>query len=277
MPESVSADAGRVRCAPSLLALACEFTGTLLLVLVVTMHSNETIYESEQPMGVAVTLGFLVLVGNPISGSNYNPAVTLALRIVGDAEHRQHPAVMAAYVAVQNLGGLVGAFIGHALKGYSGLPAMLSSDTAGTEVALLLVSESMACVYFIGLVLYAVFYPNLHPRAAASMSPLVFASFIAAAAYSTVMLFRLRGALFNPALATALWLSGAGPFAGTAALTWLMYILAQIVGTAVAALIVRAALGRLRSGRARKTAEQGGVALPPRQMTGSLLQDPGSI
>ena len=248
---------------PSSFALACEFTGTFLLVLVVTMHSNLTIYASEQPMGVAVTLGFLVLVGSPISDSNYNPAVTLALRIVGDTEHRQHPVGMAAYITVQNLGGLLAGFIARALKGYSGLPAMLSSPTAGTEIALLLASESMASAYFIGLVLYAVFYPNLHPRAATAMSPLVFAFFIAAAAYSTVMLFRLHGALFNPALATALWLSSAGSFTGTAALTWLMHILSQLVGTAVASLTVRATLLRLRSSRPKIT-EHAGTALAPR-------------
>ena len=76
-----------------------EFIGTLFLVFVIMSSGNY--------MAIGIALAIAVLLGGPISGAAYNPAVSLALYNVGKLSKID----LMPYIIAQIGGGLAGAYL----------------------------------------------------------------------------------------------------------------------------------------------------------------------
>jgi glycerol uptake facilitator-like aquaporin len=93
-------------------ALIAEFLGTLLLLAIVVgsgimgerlAEGNAAIALLANAAATAGGLYVLIVLFGPLSGAHFNPAVTLAMRVRGEAL----PAPAAAYVVVQVAGAVL--------------------------------------------------------------------------------------------------------------------------------------------------------------------------
>jgi aquaporin Z len=90
---------------------AMELLGTFLFVLTISLIvSNGSAYIA---LGIGLALAILVYVGSHISGSHFNPAVTLAVYLRGVIGG--YDAIM--YVLAQLIGGVLAIALGTALTG----------------------------------------------------------------------------------------------------------------------------------------------------------------
>lgn len=101
-------------------ALFAEFLGSLLLLAIVVgsgimgerlAGGNTAIVLLVNAAATAGGLYVLIELFGPISGAHFNPAVTLALALRGDAL----PASAAAYIIVQGAGAVAGVLLAHAM------------------------------------------------------------------------------------------------------------------------------------------------------------------
>ena len=72
-----------------------EFLGTLMLVFVILATGNY--------LAIGATLALCVLLGGPISGGSFNPAVTVSLLAAGKLSSSD----VVPYIVVEIVGGLV--------------------------------------------------------------------------------------------------------------------------------------------------------------------------
>lgn len=79
--------------------LIVEFLGTMLLVFVIFATGNW--------MAIGAALGVAVLLGGPISGGAFNPAVAISLYASGKIQKSD----VLPYVIVEVLGGLAAFFV----------------------------------------------------------------------------------------------------------------------------------------------------------------------
>lgn len=168
-------------------------------------------------LATAAMLFVLIAMLGPISGAHFNPAVTLAFAWRREFAWRE----VAPYVLAQLAGGIPGAMVVHAMFA---LPIAQLSTHARTGPAQWL-SEVVATF---GLVL--VILLTRHHRAAAV--PASVALYIGAAYWFTA-----STSFANPAITVVRSLSDT--FAGIAPLDVPMFIIAQLVGMAVAVLTAR--------------------------------------
>lgn len=155
----------------------------------------------------------LILAFGPVSGGHFNPMITLADRFFGGVTTRQ----VAVYLPAQVLGGGVGAVVANLMFD---LPAVSISSTDRTGAGLWL-SEAVATFGLVVLVFALV-------RAGrATMAP------FAVGAYITAAYFWSSSTSFaNPMIDLARTLSDT--FAGIAPASVPMFLLAQLVGGAIA-------------------------------------------
>ncbi|MEO0881632.1 MAG: MIP/aquaporin family protein [Pseudomonadota bacterium] len=100
----------------------------------------------------------LILIFGPISGAHFNPAVTLAFRIKGDISNE----LAGAYVAVQIIGGLMGAILAHLMFD----EALIQISTTSRSGVAQWVAEGAATFALIAAILGAVrFKPEAVPYA----------------------------------------------------------------------------------------------------------------
>jgi len=88
-----------------------ELIGTGILVL--TIQLSVGLGASLAPLAIGVVLISLVYAGGPISGSHYNPAISLAIMFRGKMDRSE----MLMYWVFQLLGGVLGAVLGGMIGG----------------------------------------------------------------------------------------------------------------------------------------------------------------
>ena len=75
-------------------ALVVEYVGTVFFLYVIIATGN--------PLAIGAAVALAAYVGGPISGGNYNPAVTLLMVLTG----KQSPNTLITYIIVQVLAAL---------------------------------------------------------------------------------------------------------------------------------------------------------------------------
>lgn len=154
--------------------LSAEFTGTLLLTLLVTgsdvmadrlTGGNAYLTLLANSLVTGFGISSLVLALNPVSGSYFNPAVVLLMCYQGETKWKHAP----HYIGMQLTGALVGILLMHGLfgrallelatKSYAG-PALAASELVATFGLLLVIhrvgeTRSQAVAYAVGAYLVA--------------------------------------------------------------------------------------------------------------------------
>jgi glycerol uptake facilitator-like aquaporin len=74
--------------------LLIEYVGTVFFLYVIIVTGN--------PLAIGAALAFASYLGGPISGGNFNPAVTVLMTLAG----KQNPTLLVPYILVQILGAL---------------------------------------------------------------------------------------------------------------------------------------------------------------------------
>jgi arsenate reductase len=171
----------------------------------------------ENALATGAGLVALILAFGPVSGGHFNPVVTLADRFFGGVSDRQ----VAAYLPAQLLGGAVGAIAANLMFD---LPAVTVSarDRSGGGLWL---SEALATFGLIVLIFALV-------RAGrAALAPFAVGAYITAAYW-----WSSSTSFANPMIDLARTLSDT--FAGIAPASVPMFLLAQLVGGALAVAVV---------------------------------------
>jgi arsenate reductase len=171
----------------------------------------------ENALATGAGLVALILAFGPVSGGHFNPVITLADRYFGGVSTRQ----VAVYLPAQVLGGVAGAVVANLMFE---LPAVSLSTTDRTGGGLWL-SESVATFGLVVLVFL------LARAGRAAMAPFAVGAYITAAYW-----WSSSTSFANPMIDVARTLSDT--FAGIAPASVPMFLLAQLVGGAVAVVVV---------------------------------------
>lgn len=125
-------------------AIAAEFLGTLLLVLIVCalgvkLDSGVVVPSIVGAFGGALTVSTMIWFSNSISGGNVNPAITIALLLTNELNYLRG----VCYIIAQLLG---------ALCGFKILMTLLPSDLEGiSQIGLTLVNPKIPIVTAFGV------------------------------------------------------------------------------------------------------------------------------
>ena len=172
----------------------------------------------ENAAATAVALVAIILALGPVSGAHLNPAVTLVDRVLGGLR----TAEAVAYVGAQVVGGAAGAMVANTMFS---LPLIELSTTTRSSGAL----WGSEVVATFGLVLVIV---GLARSGRSSMAPFAVGAYIGGAYF-----FTSSASFANPAVTVARTLSDT--FAGIAPSSVPAFVGAQLVGTAVALVVVK--------------------------------------
>jgi len=197
--------------------VAWEFIGTFLLALTFGLTMVPPNVGPFAPLAIGVVFAALLVAGREISGGQYNPAVTLALWMGGRSTAKDSALVMVAQV----LGALGAGFLVVFLRSGSVTP-VLAPDPAKALIAEFVFAFALVFVY---LSVAA----TGHERGSSSAAV---GSVVMAGMYATIP---ISGGVFNPALAVGNALTGLGTW-GT---LWI-YLLAELAGAAMAAVVLKA-------------------------------------
>ena len=206
--------------------LLAEFLGSALLAAVV-IGSGIAAQELSQDVGlqllensVATAFGLfaLILMFGPVSGAHFNPVVSLVDAAFGGLPWR----TAAFYVPVQVAGCIAGAILANAMFE---LPAVSISETDRVSAAHLL-SEVIATAGLVVMIF------SLVRSGRAAIAPAAVGAYIGAAYW-----FTSSTSFANPAITVGRVFSDT--FAGIAPASVVPFILAQLVGGAVALGLVR--------------------------------------
>jgi glycerol uptake facilitator-like aquaporin len=171
----------------------------------------------ENALATGAGLVALILAFGPVSGGHFNPVVTLADRFFGGVSNRQ----VAAYLPAQLVGGAVGAVVANLMFD---LPAV-SVATTDRSAGGLWLSEAVATFGLVVLIFALV-------RAGrAALAPFAVGAYITAAYW-----WSSSTSFANPMIDLARTLSDT--FAGIAPASVPMFVLMQLVGGAVALVVV---------------------------------------
>jgi len=203
--------------------LVAEALGTALLVAAVVGSGIMAQRLAHDPAlallcNTIATGGALVailLMFGPISGAQLNPAVTVCMAVTRDLT----PAVAVGYIAVQIVGGIVGAIAANAM--FDLAPAVMSTTARSGFPKLL--SEGIATFGLIGVVLSV-------GRTRGPLTPFAVAAYIVAAYWFTA-----STSFANPAVTIARAFSDT--YAGIRAADVAGFIGAQAVGATLGALL----------------------------------------
>jgi glycerol uptake facilitator-like aquaporin len=210
-------------------ALLAEFIGTLLLLAIVVgsgimgerlAGGNNAVALLANAAATAGGLYVLIVLLGPISGAHFNPAVTLAMKLRGEAL----PAPATAYIAVQVIGAVAGVLLAHAMFD----AALWQPGTRVRSGSAQWLSEAVATF---GLLLTIVLGMRFRERAL----PALVASYIFAAYWFTA-----STSFANPAVTLARALTQT--FAGIRPLDVPGFVIAQCAGALLALLAMRALL-----------------------------------
>ncbi|HEX7752224.1 MAG TPA: MIP/aquaporin family protein [Novosphingobium sp.] len=194
-----------------------ECLGTAMLLAVVVgsgimgqrlADGNDAIALLGNTIATGAGLVVLVHIFGPVSGAHFNPAVTLAFALRGEADRRS----AATYVAAQLIGAILGVWAAHAMFAEP-LLQVSAKLRAGPAQGL---SEFIATFGLIGTILGT-------QRSRPEFTPMAVGLYITAAYWFTA-----STSFANPAVTIARSLSDT--FAGIAPTSAPLFILGQIVG-----------------------------------------------
>ncbi|CCH33285.1 MIP/aquaporin family protein [Actinosynnema sp. NPDC047251] len=207
--------------------LVSEFLGSLLLAALVIGSGIAAQRLSPHDIGLqllenaaatAVGLYALILVFGPVSGGHFNPVVSLADAVFGGLSWRDVP----GYAAVQVVGCAAGAVLANAM--FSLAPVSVSTTDRATVAHGL--SEVVATAGLL-LVIFALVRSGRADRAPAAVGAYIGAAYF----------FTSSTSFANPAITVGRVFSDT--FAGIAPASVPAYVLAQLVGLAVAIPVLR--------------------------------------
>ncbi|HKX78493.1 MAG TPA: MIP/aquaporin family protein [Novosphingobium sp.] len=198
-----------------------ELVGTAMLLAIVVgsgimgehlAGGNDAIALLGNTIATGAGLVVLIHVFGPISGAHFNPAVTLAFLMRGEADRRS----ALAYVAVQLVGAVLGVWAAHAMfaEPIIQVSAKLRDGPAQGF------SEFVATFGLIGTIVGT-------QRSRPEFTPVAVGLYITAAYWFTA-----STSFANPAVTIARCLSNT--FAGIAPGSVMLFIIGQIVGTVAA-------------------------------------------
>ena len=205
--------------------LLAEFIGTAMLLIGVVgsgimaenmSGGNNGIALLANAIATGAMLYVIITVLGPISGAHFNPAVTLAFTLNG--EHKKRDAL--PFIGVQIAGGIVGVWLTHLMFD---LPILQTSSHDRTGVALW--SSEIFATF--GL-LFVIFGGIKHKP---DTVPTLVALYITGAYW-----FTSSTSFANPAVTIARGLSDT--FAGINPTHVIMFIVIQIIGVGIAAIIL---------------------------------------
>jgi len=207
--------------------LLAEFLGSLLLAALVigsgiaaqNLSDDIGLRLLENAAATAAGLYALILVFGPVSGGHFNPIVTLVDATLGGLSWRE----AAAYVPAQVLGCITGAVLANVMFDLN--PVSISTTDRATIPHG--VSEVVAALGLV-LVIFA-----LARSGRAERTPAAVGAYIGAAYW-----FTSSTSFANPAITTGRMFSDT--FAGIAPASVPLFILAQLVGAALAMAVLRA-------------------------------------
>ncbi len=197
--------------------LAVEFVGTFFLVFTVGASSGQF-----APFAIAGILMAMIFAGGHISGAHYNPAVTLSLFLRGNADGREVVPYAASQITAGVCAGLLSTFF---------IPAPETAVVFKTGT--LLIAE----IFFT----FALCFVVLNVATAAgtegnSFYGLAIGLVVLAGA---IAFGSVSGAVFNPAVATGLFIRGFTDLSGL-----LLYFAANFAGGAAAAFVFLSTNGK---------------------------------
>jgi len=221
--------------------LVAEFLGTLLLVTIVVGSGIAAARLSPTDHGLqllenaaATALGLFVLIAvlAPISGAHLNPLISLVDAALG----RRQWTDAAAYIPVQIVGGILGAFLANLMFG---LPAATISTTdritPGRTLAEVVATAGLIAIVFI-----------LARTDRSAWVPATVAAWIGSAYF-----FTSSTSFANPAATVGRVFTDT--FAGIAPTSALVFLLAQLAGGVVGWAAVVALTGPAKLGRSTNT------------------------
>ncbi len=167
----------------------------------------------ENAAATAAALVAIILALGPVSGAHLNPVVTLADRVFGGVSNVE----ATAYVAAQFVGGAVGAVVANLMFS---LPAVELSTHARSSGALW--SSEVVATFGLLIVIF-----GLVRSGRSTAAPFAVGAYIGAAYF-----FTSSTSFANPAVTAARTLSNT--FAGIAPASVPLFVLAQLVGAALA-------------------------------------------
>ena len=219
--------------------LAAEATGTMLLLSAIVgsgimgerlSGGNTAIALLANTLATGAMLVAIILVFGPISGAHFNPVVTLAFAFQGQMRWRETP----AYITVQVFGALLGVAAAHIMFSE---PLFSPSQHARAGSAQLF-SEFVAAF---GLLVVVWGIGHSRPQAA----PFAVGAYITAGYWFTA-----STAFANPAVTLARSLTNT--FSGIRPMDVPGFVVAQLVGAAVATVLFRWMLTSKHNSRAQE-------------------------
>lgn len=198
-----------------------EFIGTFFLVFVVGM----TVLEPNNaallaPLAIGSALAVMVFAGGHISGGHYNPAVSLAVMIRGRLGARD----MIGYWIAQLLAAIVAGYLTLYFKGHGAEPS-LNWDAAKAFIGELLFTFAL-CYVVLNVATAKETQGNSYFGWAIGFTVLIGAYSVGA----------ISGGAFNPAVALGITIMNINVWSNF----WI-YIIANLLGGALAALVFKAA------------------------------------
>jgi len=206
--------------------LLAEALGTAMLVMAVVgsgiaaqrlSPGDVGLQLFENAAATAAALVAIILALGPVSGAHLNPVVTLADRVFGGVSNVE----ATAYVAAQFVGGTVGAVVANVMFS---LPAVELSTHARSSGALW--SSEVVATFGLLIVIF-----GLVRSGRSTVAPFAVGAYIGAAYF-----FTSSTSFANPAVTAARTLSNT--FAGIAPASVPPFVLAQLVGAALAVIAV---------------------------------------
>jgi arsenate reductase len=202
-----------------------EFLGSAGLVAVVIgsgiaasrLSTDTGLQLLENALATGAGLVALILAFGPVSGGHFNPAVTLADRVLGGVSSRQ----VAVYLPAQLAGGALGAVLANLMFG---LPAVSVAQQQRSSGGLWL-SEVVATAGLVVLVFALV------RSGRTAVAPFAVGTYIAAAYW-----WSSSTSFANPMIDVARTLSDT--FAGIAPLSVPAFVVAQLLGSALGVAVV---------------------------------------
>lgn len=193
-------------------SLITEFVGTFFLMLVIATAGN--------PVAIVSTLIAMIYIGAHISGSHYNPAVSMALWSVGKLSTTN----AVRYMSAQLLGAVGGVLMAHVLSGKD----FVLAPAEGSYFYQQIIAEAL----FTFALVTAVFHTAVSKAAAGNnYFGLVIGLTVLAGAYSVGA---LSGGAFNPAVGLAPLLVSASKMHTVPVESILLYSVGPILGAELA-------------------------------------------
>lgn len=202
-----------------------EGVGTFFLALTLLIGTGNESAGFNLPLAAGFMLAALMFAGRQVSGAHYNPAISLAVLIQGQLHRRD----VFYYILSQVIGNSLAVFIAGLLLRCNG-PAELAARNFDAICALIAEFLGVFALAFVFLQTTAPASDRSHPALAMGLSLTAL----------TFLFTGLSGAVFNPAVALALAMSGLLAWGDL----WL-YFLSGLLGAVAAASVWRIIQGEL--------------------------------